>query len=248
MSRRLRNTTGVILRRTVTPAGDIIVQVLTPRGKLGAIARGGMRQPGQQSRLNLFHHVSLQLYARERDDLATVRQVTLEGALPGLAQPERYPHAHFLAELTDLINPEEDGSDKAAAVYELLTAGLRGIHRHDDPAWVALVMAMKLLAAAGFVQPGRCGRCGRGQPEVADLGRGELLCAECAAASPAQWQQRRLSPAAAHFLLSAQRRTVRDLMETPLHGPDRQHAAAYLAAYLRAHIGRVRSEVLMADG
>lgn len=234
--RRLRNVSGIVLRRTVTPAGDIIVQLLTPGGKLGAIARGGMRSPAQQSRLNLFHDVAAQLYARERDDLATIRQVTLQGALPGLAAPERYPYAHFLAELTDLLNPEGGSGERARAVHDLLAGGLRGVSRHDDPEWVALTVAMKLLALAGFVQPPRCGRCGAPDPRYPDLARGQLLCRACALPGAAP-----LSEAAAHFLLGAQRRTVRELMAAPLHGDDRARAWEHLRAYLAAQVGRVRS-------
>lgn len=234
--RRLRNVSGIVLRRTVTPAGDIVVQLLTPGGKLGAIARGGMRSPAQQSRLNLFHDVAAQLYARERDDLATIRQVTLQGALPGLAQPGRYPYAHFLAELTDVLNPEGQSGERARAVHDLLAGGLRGVSRHDDPEWVAFAVAMKLLALAGFTQPPRCGRCGAEDPRYPDLARGQMLCARCALPGA-----KALSEAAARFLLGAQRHTVRELMEAPLHGDDRKRAWEYLRAYLVAQVGRVRS-------
>lgn len=61
MRSRSANRSGIVIRRRVTPAGDIIVTLLTPQGKVKAIARGGVRG-ALSSRLNLFHHVAIQLY------------------------------------------------------------------------------------------------------------------------------------------------------------------------------------------
>ena len=149
------------MRRRVTPAGDIIVTLLTPQGKIKAIARGGVRGP-QASRLNLFHHVGVQLYQTPQSDLATVKQSILEGALPHLCEPERHPYAHLISELADALFQEGEFSEQ---VFDLYAGSLRGVSRHADPEWVALVMSYKLLSLAGFAPRTRhCARCGAADP------------------------------------------------------------------------------------
>ena len=41
MRSRTANRSGIVIRRRVTPAGDIIVTLLTPQGKLKAV--GGLQ-------------------------------------------------------------------------------------------------------------------------------------------------------------------------------------------------------------
>ena len=113
---RSKNSSGIVLRRRLTPQGDIIVSLLTPQGKVKAIARGGIRGP-HASRLNLFQHVEVQLYQTPRADLATIQQSLLAGALPSLSQPERHRYAHLLTELTDTLFQEGEYSRAAFDLY-----------------------------------------------------------------------------------------------------------------------------------
>lgn len=98
----------------MTPAGDILVTLLTPQGKLKAVARGGVRGP-LSSRLNLFHHVGMQVYQGPQNDLASVQQAVLEGALPTLAQPERYAFAHLLAEFAEALYQEGNSASRPSS-------------------------------------------------------------------------------------------------------------------------------------
>lgn len=231
MRSRTANRSGIIVRRRVTPAGDIIVTMLTPQGKLKAIARGGMRGP-LSSRLNLFHHVGVQLYQTPQNDLASVRQAVLEGALPTLAQPERYAYAHLMAEFADTLFQEGEFSEQA---FELFAAALRGIAHQPDPEWVALVMCYKLLGLAGLVpQTSRCARCGAPAPEHPDPVGGQMLCSQCAAlpAYPAP---------VLDFLRHTVKRTVRANMDSPLEPALRPLLWRALERFTSLQLGNVKS-------
>jgi DNA repair protein RecO (recombination protein O) len=219
------------MRRYVTPAGDIIVTLLTPQGKLKLIARGGVRGP-LSSVLSLFHHVLVQVYQVPGGDLATAKQATLEGALTALAVPERYPYAHLLSELADLLFQEGEFSE---AAFELYAGGLRGVSRHEDPEWVALVMSYKLLALAGFVpQTAFCAACGTPQPEHPDPHSGQMLCRSCAA-------QPAYSPEVLDYLRGFARTSVRVLMEAPLSEEGRTELWRALERFVAVQVGRVQS-------
>ncbi|WP_424952151.1 DNA repair protein RecO [Deinococcus sp.] len=231
MRSRTANRSGIVLRRHVTPKGDIIVTLLTPQGKLKLIARGGVRGP-LASVLSLFHHVLVQVYQTPGGDLATAKQATLEGALSTLAVPERYPYAHLLSELADLLFQEGEFSQDA---FELYAGGLRGVSRHEDPEWVALVMSYKLLALAGFVpQTAFCALCGTPAPEHPDPHSGQMLCRPCAA-QPAH------SPEVLDYLRGFPRQSVRVLMEAPLSPPGRAELWRALERFVAVQVGRVQS-------
>ena len=220
-----------MLRRHVTPAGDIIVTLLTPQGKLKLIARGGVRGP-LSSALSLFHHVIVQVYQTPGGDLATAKQATLEGALTTLALPERYPYAHLLSELADLLFQEGEFSE---AAFDLYAGGLRGVSRHADPEWVALVMSYKLLALAGFVpQTAFCALCGTPEPEHPDPHSGQMLCRPCAA-------QPAYGPEVLGYLRGFPRQSVRVLMEAPLSEAGRTELWRALERFVAVQVGRVQS-------
>lgn len=231
MRSRTANRSGIVIRRRVTPAGDIIVTLLTPQGKLKAVARGGVKGPLSSS-LNLFHHVGVQVYQAPHNDLASVRQAILEGALPTLAQPERYAFAHLMAEFADALFQEGEFSEQA---FELFAASLRGIAHQDDPEWVALVLCYKLLGLAGVIpQTARCARCGAPDPEHPDPLGGQLLCARCAAL-PAYL------PAVLDFLRHAVRRSVRQNMDHPVEASERPRLWQALEKFVSAQVGNVQS-------
>ncbi|KQR33076.1 DNA repair protein RecO [Deinococcus sp. Leaf326] len=231
MRSRTANRSGVVIRRRVLPAGDIIVTLLTPQGKLKAIARGGVRGP-LSSRLNLFHHVGVQLYQTPQSDLATVKQAVLEGALPRLAEPERYAFAHLMAEFADALFQEGEFSEQA---FDLFAGALRGVAFQPDPEWVALVMSYKLLGLAGIVpQTLRCARCGAPNPAHPDPLGGQLLCGGCAALPP-------YPPEALDFLRQAVRRSVRVSMDSPVPGSQRPALWRALERFVTVQVGGVQS-------
>lgn len=213
------------------PAGDIIVTLLTPQGKLKAIARGGVKGPLSSS-LNLFHNVGVQVYQAPGNDLAAVRQAVLEGALPKLAEPERYAFAHLMAEFADALFQEGEFSEQA---YDLFAGALRGISHQEDAEWVALVMSYKLLGLAGIIpQTARCARCGAPDPAHPDPLGGQLLCGSCAALPP--YPSETLD-----FLRGVVRRTVRASMEAPIPGDQRPALWRALERFVTVQIGNVHS-------
>ncbi len=231
MRLRTANRSGVVIRRRVMPSGDIIVTLLTPQGKLKAIARGGVRGP-LASRLNLFHHVGVQVYQTPNNDLATVKQAVLEGALPTLAEPERHAFAHLMAEFADALFQEGEFSEQA---FELFAGALRGVAHQPDPEWVALVMSYKLLGLAGIMpQTARCARCGVPDPAHPDPLGGQMLCAACASL-PAY------PPQALDFLQNAVRRSVRASMEGPVPSAQRPPLWKALERFVTVQVGGVHS-------
>ncbi|MDR6218244.1 DNA repair protein RecO [Deinococcus soli (ex Cha et al. 2016)] len=230
---RVRTATrsGIVIRRRTTPRGDLLVWLLTPQGQLRAVARGGARGP-HASRLNLFHHVDVQVYAAPGADLATVQQATLVGALPSLAQPERFVFANLMAEFAALLFQEGEFS---GAAFELFAASLRGVAFQDDPEWVALVMSYKLLALAGFVpDAGRCAKCGAPDPNCPDPVGGALRCAACAGRAPYPAET-------TAFLRGAARRTVRASMDAPVPAGQRRALWRALERFVTAQVGPLRS-------
>lgn len=228
---RTANRNGIVIRRRVTPAGDIIVTLLTPQGKLKAVARGGVRGP-LASRLNLFHHVATQIYQGPHNDLASVKQAVLEGALPRLAEPERYAFAHLMAEFADALFQEGEFSEQA---FDLFAGALRGISHQPDPEWVALVMSYKLLGLAGMLpQTARCARCGQPDPAHPDPLGGQLLCTGCAALPS-------YPPESLDFLRNVVRRSVRISMEAPVLLEQRPALWRALERFVTVQIGNVHS-------
>ncbi|MEX2503127.1 MAG: DNA repair protein RecO C-terminal domain-containing protein [Trueperaceae bacterium] len=148
MSRsRYRVRSGIVVRRTPLPSGDVVVTLLSDDGKWRAVVRKGRRLGGNPGRLSLFHDVEVQAYQRRDDDLAVVTQVRLAGALSRLADPSVYPFAHLLAELAERLSVDGQGLEP---LHAWLASGLRGLDRDPDPERVALIHAWMLLRVAGL--------------------------------------------------------------------------------------------------
>ncbi|PYE54484.1 DNA repair protein RecO [Deinococcus yavapaiensis] len=231
MASRSTNRSGIIIRRHVLPAGDVLLTLLTQQGKLRCIARSGVRG-GNKSLINLFQHIALSVYATPNSDLPTVQQVALEGALPKLTDPERYGYAHLMAELADTLFQEGEHSE---AAFELFAGALRGISHHADPEFVALVMSYKLLILAGFVpRASTCARCGSSDPRHPDPLSGHLVCAACAELAP-------LPNAVVRFLRDVPKQSVRLLMQAPVPAAQRLALWRALERFVTLHVGEVRS-------
>ncbi|GGJ24414.1 DNA repair protein RecO [Deinococcus roseus] len=225
MRERYKNISGIILRRSTTPNGDMIVSLLTPRGKFKGVSRKAAPSPSTL-KLNLFQHVTVQIYHRQQEDLGLLTQVKLEGALSQLVKPEVYPLASFLCELVDHVVV---GEMDIPQTYDLLAGALRGLNSHDDPEWVALVMAFKLLGSLGMAH-----RTEDPQGTFFDADRGVLTSKNSGI---------RLSADSAAFLASVHNRTVRDLMEHPQ--PNRKDLWMVLEKFIVTHAGILKSfEVL----
>jgi DNA repair protein RecO (recombination protein O) len=230
---RFRTRSGIVVRRYKTPAGDIILSLLTPEGKIKGICKAGARNQ-HASRLNLFQHLTVQTYERPNSDLLTLNELVLEGALPGLSDPGVYPFAHFLAELADKLYQDDDFVGQAG--FELFSGGLRGLVRHGDPDRVTLVIAWKLMALHGLFP--RVQACIDTNDTIAlthfDAARGGVTSARVARGV-------RVGEAAIEELNLIAQNTVREVLEETLETDTRNGLWAALEAYVTAQVGALKS-------
>ncbi|MFC6618330.1 DNA repair protein RecO [Deinococcus radiophilus] len=224
---------GIVLRRWKTPRGDLIVSLLTPQGKLKAIARGGLRGK-HASPLNLFHHVELQVYSRPGDDLAVIQQASLEGRCRAWhcrnATPTRTCWPNWPSCCFKKAKP-------TSTARRLLTCS-RGPARCGRTCRPRVGHAGHQLQIAG---PGRisprtrvCVRCGAPDPQHPDPFGGELLCGRCS-------HQRALSPSTLDFLRNVVRRSVRQNMDSPVPPGERRALWQGLERFVGVQVGKVRS-------
>lgn len=232
---RYQTKSGIVLRRKVTPTGDVVLSLLTPEGKLRGVARAGAKN-GLAAKVNLFHHLTVQVYQRPGNDLALLSEIILEGALERLSLPEVYPYAHWLAELADKLYQEDDFVGQAG--FELVSGGLRGLARHEDPNRVALVMAWKMLGLHGLF-PRVSSSIDTGESEVTrfDVQRGSISAsAGLQVGEDAIWELRRIRSD-----------TVRDVLQEPLETPIRQTLWKILEPYIATHVGHLQAWGALAE-
>lgn len=231
MRSRYTTTGGIVLRRRSQPNGDALVTLLSPAGKWLAVARAGKNSAGNAGRLSLFNDVSVQHYRRQEGDLPVITQVTLNGMLPRLSEPELYPLAHFLAELCDALTVDVNYGEP---LYDYLTSGLRGLCASPDPEKVAIVYGWGMLRVAGLApEPAGCGSCGASGESVAlNIPAGQLTCGNCASGLP-------LAPLLASELTTMLGTSLRTGMGLELQ--DRTAHWRLLNRYLEHHVTRLRS-------
>jgi DNA repair protein RecO (recombination protein O) len=242
---RYHNHSGIILHRQVLPKDDVILSLLTPHGQVRLVARAAVAGK-RAARLNQFQHVSLQVYAKPNNPLPTLTQVVLEGALFGITRLAPYAYAHLLAELCRKMVPEyavvgySDGEHatpagavpEARAMFELFAGALRGLVSHPDPDRVALVLAWKLLVAAGLeprlnvcVVSGETGNLARFDPR-----RGGAVTASVE-------QGLVVGARAVAELRRSLRHTVREALAEPLPPELRLSLWQMLEAYVTEQVG-----------
>ena len=231
MRSRYVTTDGIVLRRRPRPNGDALVTLLSPAGKWRALARTGKSGSGNAGRLSLFNDVSVQYYRRTEGDLPVITQVTLNGMLPRLSEPDLYPLAHFLAELCDALTVDVDYGEP---LYDYLTSGLRGLCLHEDPEKVAIAYAWGMLRVAGLApDPGGCGSCSGTAPiSNLDIPAGLFTCGDCA-------RGRRLDAVTLVELTALVSGRLRSSLTLPL--AHRQEHWQLLNRYLDHHVTRLRS-------
>lgn len=231
MGQRYQVSDGIVIRRYELPNGDLIATLYGEAGKWRGRAKKGKRLGGNLGKLSLFHDVTVQHYRRGEDDLSTITQVQLNGALPKLSDPAVYAYAHLLAELLDKLTADAHlGED----MYSYFASGLRGLSQHDDPDAVALVYAWKLLQQAGLSpRVSSCALCGAGEVGTKfDVAAGGLTCTTCDTGMS-------LPLDAVQDLQRIHTQTVRQMLELPLS--ERALHWNLLHRYTAYHIGDLRS-------
>lgn len=221
VGKRYRLREGIIIRRQSMTSGDVIVTLMSPDGKWRGIARKGKIVGGNIGRLSLFHDVNLQYYHKENEDLFLITQVTLNGALPKLSDPDIYPFGHFLCELCDRLTVDVHLGEK---IYDYLSSGLRGITQHSEPNKVGIIFAWKLLSQAGLApRLSRCVGCGKSYSDHAqkesftfDVAAGGLHCVGCARAESTTSTAIRVNNTIIEELIAIHTQTVRQALDIQL--------------------------------
>ncbi|MBC7236397.1 MAG: DNA repair protein RecO [Chloroflexi bacterium] len=182
---RLYRTEGIVLREMDYGEADRILTILTPTGRISALAKGIRRATSRKAgHLGLFVRANL-LMARGRN-LDIVTQAESLEEFEGLHQDLlRFTYACYAAELVDCLAQEEEGS---AELYRLLLDGLRCFSTESDLRLWMRYFELRLLRYAGF-QPElfTCLGCGqeiRPQRNYFSAVEGGFLCARCGERAP----------------------------------------------------------------
>lgn len=176
-------TEGIVLRERDLGEADRLVTLITPEyGKVRAVAKGARRITSKKAgHLEPFCRCSLML-SRGRE-LDNIGQVETLDAFPGLRDDlDRLGPAWYLAELTDRFT--EEGTEQRVLYDDYLTA-LTALAHAAEPDLVCRWFESTLLTLNGLAPSwSTCAGCGAPvQPDTAyafNLGRGGLLCPDCA--------------------------------------------------------------------
>lgn len=179
----LYRTAAIVLRQMDYGEADRILTLLTPAGKVTAIAKGIRRSTSRKAgHLGLFSHAQL-IMARGRN-MDIVSQADTVEAHEGLrGDLLRYAYASYAAELMDRFAQEEEHD---GALFDLMASALGWLAEEQDPRLWARYYELRLLAAAGYQpQVQQCVVCHAViVPETNgfSLEGGGLVCPRCAAA------------------------------------------------------------------
>ena len=179
---RLLRTEAIVLHALDYAEADRILTLLTPEGKLSALAKGVRRSTSRKAgHLGLFARVRLML-ARGRN-LYIITQAESIEEYPGLgADLLRFTHACYAGELVQRF--AQEGED-IQPVYELFSDTLQRLATEDDLRLWTRYFELQLLSYFGYrPQLFACLGCQRDiQPVENCFSReqGGLLCAQCVA-------------------------------------------------------------------
>ncbi len=182
---RLYRVEAIVLRQQDYGEADRILTLLTPAGKVTALARGIRRTTSHKAgQLGLFARANLML-ARGRNMETVTQAENLEQHEGLYGHLLRFTYASYLAELCDrFAQPEEDSHE----LYDLLAAGLRWM-AEEPHLWLwARYFELCLLEIAGYrPELHQCVRCGReiaAQDNYFSAAEGGIVCAICGPGEP----------------------------------------------------------------
>jgi DNA repair protein RecO (recombination protein O) len=175
-------TAAIVLRQMDYGEADRILTLLTPAGKVTAIAKG-IRRPTSRKvgHLGLFCHVQL-VMARGRNMDIVSQAETIEDHEGLSSDLLRYAYASSSAELMDRFAQEEEEN---SALFDLMSAALGWLANEQDPRLWARYYELHLLSNAGYQpQVQQCVACHAVIVPEANgfsLEGGGLVCPRCAA-------------------------------------------------------------------
>jgi len=182
---RLYRTEAIVLRQMDYAEADRILTLLTPKGKISALAKGIRRVTSRKvGHLGLFYRAEV-VMARGRN-MDIVSQAESIEAYEGLRHDlSRFTYACYLAELVDRFAQEEEDN---SALYDLMAAGLSWLASEADPRLWARYCELRLLSVSGY-QPQlfQCVVCHAEllpEENLFDLEQGGLACPRCGLGLP----------------------------------------------------------------
>ena len=138
---------GIILRALDYAEADRILTILTPAGKVSALAKGVRRVTSHKAgHLGLFSRVSLMLAQGRNLDIVTQAEGIEE--FEGLRKDlERFSYASYVAEVVDRVAPEDED---VSSLYDLLMVALRRFSEEEDLVLGARLFEFRLLEFACY--------------------------------------------------------------------------------------------------
>jgi DNA repair protein RecO (recombination protein O) len=177
---RIYQIEALVLHQQDYAEADRILTLLTPQGKLRAVAKG-IRRPisHRAGHLDLFMRVGLQLAKGRNLDIITQAEC-LENFGELSSDVLRFTYACYVCELVEYLAQEEEQHP----IYDLAINTLRHINDGTELELWVRYFELTLLRYAGY-QPElyRCVHCGSEITAVVNylsLDHGGLLCPNCA--------------------------------------------------------------------
>jgi DNA repair protein RecO (recombination protein O) len=227
---RLYRTEGIVLRERDQGEFDRVLTLLTPEGKLTAIARG-IRRPVSRKvgQLGLFFRSQLMLARGSTFD--TISQADAVEDFPALrADLARFGYACSCGELAERLSPE---GEESKLIYELLLLTLRHLASESDPRLWARYFELHLLAHSGYrPEMFTCVQCQapiREEWNYFSAEQGGLLCAKCGVDVP---QAKAVSINAQKVVRFLQTRPVDEVRALLLSPATHAEVEALLRGYL----------------
>ena len=233
---RLYRTEGIVLREMDYAEVDRILTLLTPGGKLVALARGIRRLTSRKAgQLGLFYRAQLMLARGHNLDIITQAQSLeeFEGLRGDLL---RFTYACYVGELAERFSQE--GEDNQP-LYELMAHTLRWLAQEQDPRLWVSYFELRLLSYCGYrPELFSCIACHEPiRPEINFLyiAQGGLLCGRC---GQSQAQAKAVSINAQKVLRYLQTHSPAEVRALSLAESTHNEVEALLQAYLEYTLER----------
>ncbi len=176
---------GIVLRELDFAEADRILTILTPAGKVSALAKGVRRTTSRKAgHLGLFARVRLMLAQGRNLDIVTQAECLEE--FEGLRRDlMRFSCACYVGEIVAQVAPEDED---ASALYDLLVRALRWFSEETDLDLGVRFCELRLLEFAGYrAELFSCVACQApiaAEENVFSAEMGGLLCPRCGVGVP----------------------------------------------------------------
>jgi DNA repair protein RecO (recombination protein O) len=208
-------------------------------GKVRGIAREARKMKNKfGGALEPYTSVSLTLFDRRHDDLATISAIHIVEDFSGLRENlERISAAARMVSLVDAITADRDPSHQ---LFGILREGLQALVESEDYSLITLIFQIHVLTHAGFrPQVDHCASCGKDfgtRPPRFSPSAGGLVCQGCDQAS---WDYcLEMSPGSIAFVQQARRMRFALALRLKAEGHMRRELEDIIDTYARAVVGK----------